>query len=568
MNIPLNQFEQYIDETILKRGLSYFKKGCVNEPVEVTPGVYEAIVTGSENYTVKLKIKNEALVEHLCTCPYDMGPVCKHIAAVLFYLQQNELGLGSKARQLPEKREKASAKKGKKKTAEEQVKDVLETISHEELKQFILEKAAQEPSFRNIFLTSFIHRSTGESKEFYARQVKSILRTAAGREGFIYRSQTGSVGRSVNELLISAQKQSENKNYRSAVYICTALMEEMTVALQFSDDSNGDLSSIIYAAFDLLSGIAKEDLSEEVRILLLEYCIKAFEKGTYSDWDWHIGVLQLASRVVKTEEAQRIITLIESGRLSEYETDRALSIKLDLIKKTRGEKEAEEFIRRNLSIPAIRSEAIANALTNKEYEKAIKLSLDGIKQDEKDKPGVAKEWVGWLLKIAQAQNDTEKIIDYARALFIDNFKNEQDYYQVLKDHVNPEKWTAFVEGMIKEIALKHRPSDFNLIADIYIREQWWSRLLELIKMNPYIQYIEHYEKYLAGSYAPEVAELYRTSVIEYVRFSTGRNHYKTACRYLRRMLKLGAREKVNEIIEFFRKEYPQRTALLEELNTV
>ncbi|MGB4853706.1 MAG: hypothetical protein WBQ38_15425, partial [Ignavibacteria bacterium] len=56
MRIPLNLFEQYIEETILKRGLSYFKKGYVNEPEEITQGVYEAIVNGSDDYKVKLTI--------------------------------------------------------------------------------------------------------------------------------------------------------------------------------------------------------------------------------------------------------------------------------------------------------------------------------------------------------------------------------------------------------------------------------------------------------------------------------------------------------------------------------
>ena len=40
MEIPLDQFEGYIDETILKRGLSYFKNGKVNEPEEIRKGVY------------------------------------------------------------------------------------------------------------------------------------------------------------------------------------------------------------------------------------------------------------------------------------------------------------------------------------------------------------------------------------------------------------------------------------------------------------------------------------------------------------------------------------------------
>ena len=57
MQIPLNQFEQYIDETILKRGLRYFKNGQVHEPEEISPGVYEAIVEGTEDIPCNLLLK-------------------------------------------------------------------------------------------------------------------------------------------------------------------------------------------------------------------------------------------------------------------------------------------------------------------------------------------------------------------------------------------------------------------------------------------------------------------------------------------------------------------------------
>ncbi|MGQ9847778.1 MAG: SWIM zinc finger family protein [Bacteroidales bacterium] len=59
MQIPLNQFEQYIDETILKRGLQYFKKGRVHVVEEIGHGKYEAIVEGTEDYTVQLTLKTE-----------------------------------------------------------------------------------------------------------------------------------------------------------------------------------------------------------------------------------------------------------------------------------------------------------------------------------------------------------------------------------------------------------------------------------------------------------------------------------------------------------------------------
>lgn len=73
MNIPLNHFEQIIDEAILKRGLDYFKKGLVEEPEEISAGCYEAIVQGSEPYRVSVTIRNETVTEYSCSCPYDLA---------------------------------------------------------------------------------------------------------------------------------------------------------------------------------------------------------------------------------------------------------------------------------------------------------------------------------------------------------------------------------------------------------------------------------------------------------------------------------------------------------------
>ena len=44
MQIPLDQFEQVIDEKILQRGLTYFKKGLVRELEETSPNTDEAVV--------------------------------------------------------------------------------------------------------------------------------------------------------------------------------------------------------------------------------------------------------------------------------------------------------------------------------------------------------------------------------------------------------------------------------------------------------------------------------------------------------------------------------------------
>lgn len=91
MHIPLSDFEQYIDDVILSRGFNYFQSARITEFNEISPGDIDAIVRGSEDYFVNLKIQNGIVVEHHCDCPYDQGDVCKHIAAVIFHIQQDEL---------------------------------------------------------------------------------------------------------------------------------------------------------------------------------------------------------------------------------------------------------------------------------------------------------------------------------------------------------------------------------------------------------------------------------------------------------------------------------------------
>jgi uncharacterized Zn finger protein len=566
MQIPLTQFEQYIDETILKRGLRYFKNGQVHEPEEISPGVYEAIVEGTEDYTVQLTLKNGMITEYVCDCPYDFGPVCKHVAAVIFYLQQDELELGNKT-----KRAKTSqtSKPAKRKTVAEQVDELLEKVTHAELKQFVREQVSQNAQFRNLFLSSFAQHNSNESKELYVKQVKSILKTASDRDGFIDWSAAKLVGIAVDNLLESARKQIDNCNYKSAVFICTAVMEQMTEALQYADDSNGEIGGRIDAAYEMLYNIAQEQSSEEIRKLIIEYCFTSFDKQIYSGWDWHIGILRLAALLLKTEEeTERIFKQIDKAQRSDYEMEKAQNIKYEILLKTKGENAAEKYLEQNITNSKLRRVAIQKALEKRDFEKAASLAENGVSYDLKDRPGLAKEWYDWLLKIAQAQNDSEKIIEYARLLFIDNFRNEQDYYMIMKQQVKPEEWNAFVEAVIQDITTKKRWLDIGLIASIFIKEEWWNRLLELVKKSPDLNTIDRYEKHLSKNYSKEIIELYANGILNYMKNSMGRDHYQNACRYIRKIIKMGGRDKANGIISYLRAEYPKRKALMEELDRV
>ncbi len=564
MKIPLNEFEHFISETILKRGLSYFKNGAVDEFLEISNGEFEAMVWGTELYTVYLKVVDDTIVEHRCDCPYDWGPVCKHVAAVIFYLKQDELGLNQE-KLLPDGKPK---KKKRRKSVTQQVKEILDKVSHEDLKKFIQEQCKRDKQFRNLFLSGFAHLNEEQTKAFYQQQIRSLVNSLAGRHGFIDWHHMKLLKKGLEPVIDASIKQFKNKNYKNAIAVCTALIEEMEEVINACDDSDGYMGFILEHAFTILRDIAGRKIPEEIRKKLFDYCITSFKKDMFKGWDWHISLLELAFELAAHEdEADTIISCLDTMD-GKYERDIARAFQLEVISKFKDAEEVRKFMNDHIENPSIRKAAIKKAMADENFEEAIRLCKDGIEYNKKESPGLIKTWYDWLLKIAQAQNDREKIIEYARFLFIDNFSAEQDYYQILKQEVEQNAWNDFLEGMIKDISAKGNWRDKDLLRQIYIREKWWDRLLLFLKEHPSLLNIEIDEKYLAKRYPQELVELYAANLVNYLNRNTGRKHYQTVCRYLRRMKKLGGSEKVNELIEYFKETYPKRRALMEELRGV
>jgi len=377
------------------------------------------------------------------------------------------------------------------------------------------------------------------------------------------------LGRAVDELLDSAKKQIKRGSYQNALWICFAVMEEMLEALNGADDSNGDISGCIDEAFYVVGEIATTCDSAAIRRQIFDFCLDEFDKGVFEGWDWHNSLLFMATELVVTDDDfARVMALADKKQQSDYRNEELQLIKYDLLLKWKGDTVANQFLEQNMDNPRFRRMAIKKALEQKNYAKAVKLAEDGVRTDLKDKPGLAKEWYDWLLKIAQEQKDIPKIIEYARYLLVDNFRNEQDYYQILKDHVKPEDWEAVINAIVHEIKAKRRWYDIGLVGSIYIKEEKWDKLWEMVKENPDLSTIERYESYLSKHYSDELVDLYTNQILDYLNRNMGRDHYQTACRYIRRMIKLGGKAQADKLIAQLRTLYAKRPALMQELDRV
>ena len=87
--MEVKDIDKYFSFEILRRGYNYYKKGKVKEIIKLKDG-FLGKVKGTDEYQVLIKI-NDDNYEMNCTCPYAKDDNCKHMAAVLYCLKNNDL---------------------------------------------------------------------------------------------------------------------------------------------------------------------------------------------------------------------------------------------------------------------------------------------------------------------------------------------------------------------------------------------------------------------------------------------------------------------------------------------
>jgi len=86
MSIHIDRFEEEIHLLLAERGKEYFDAHQVLMLQETTEG-WTAVIEGTETYQVILQ-GHDVITQWDCSCPFEHGPVCKHIAAVLYAVRE------------------------------------------------------------------------------------------------------------------------------------------------------------------------------------------------------------------------------------------------------------------------------------------------------------------------------------------------------------------------------------------------------------------------------------------------------------------------------------------------
>jgi hypothetical protein len=564
MSITLKNFKKTIDPTVLGRGREYFKEHQITDLEEVGDGAWSAQVQGTEVYSVEIRQDEAGTLDWNCDCPYDFGPLCKHVAAVLYAIEENfSEYFGKKPR-------KASPKR---KTQAEQLEEILQSLSREDLIDLVKKQAAIDRQLAASILARY--GGTGDNKKAYLKLVKAAL-NAEKDHGYIDYQGSNRAARKILPLIEEANLYLEKTDHQSALPIFQAVIEAVVPAISQADDSNGQLGDCISWSFEGLTSIA-ESMRGKVREEFFKYCLMESPKELYSGWDWGWEFANLAAKLLSTSEERSLLFQVldtmaiaqhssydSDGWFSHYQRQRAEMIKLSVIERLDSPKEAEAYLKAHLDLEDFRQHLILLYIEQGKFSEAKALVREFLGSERSKKyRGLESRFYDLLLQIALKENDKNEIMRLAESLFLNS--SDFKYYEILKKTVASNTWLDYHQKLLNKMKQGYRSLN-NPIPEMYVREEMWQDLLAYFQDNLDRYSLEQYRLSLEKHFPKETSVLYEKLAYQLVQNKTTRKGYQETCAYLRRMQKLGETARVKILITELRAKYSKRSALLDELD--
>jgi uncharacterized Zn finger protein len=295
--LTLRAIQELADARTFTRGMAYFHDGAVGL-LDADEYEARASVQGTQRYRVRLGATPDGELDCECDCPVgDEGIFCKHAVAVALSWLENT------GEEVFEPNETTSAKPRKKrKTRGDQIREYLDTLSEESLREWLMEAADRDPGIHDKLL--FAAKASAGSD---VSSLKSVVRQATKVSGFVDWRGVGDYANRLGDLVQILDERIGDGNPKLIELIEDAIAQAED-ALGQIDDSNGVVMPVIMQ----LRGVHERACNHlgPDPVTLAE---RLFRFQTTGDWDTFHSVLPDYERVLGEPGLARYRQLVEAA---------------------------------------------------------------------------------------------------------------------------------------------------------------------------------------------------------------------------------------------------------------
>ncbi|MBO5485126.1 MAG: SWIM zinc finger family protein [Lachnospiraceae bacterium] len=533
----LNNFEEDFDIKILKRGKNYYHDGAVLSVEMVSKNEYIAEVEGCEIYEVSVEMDdNGDIYDISCNCPYDIGEYCKHKAAVLYALRDQNVKTIKSAANQPA------------------LQQLLAKCNDTQLVEIILEQAKKDRSFASYLRMKLSENSDSNSiisdfkriSDMYFNGHSDINNVLNAGELLI--DKTEKLRSSVDKVQVYAEviamleyeiENSCNCGYDEeswelfeTISDCSSFMESAVNDIVYSKNEN-DIASVWECILKHWHGSFRIDGEERFFPALLQLC-------------------KIPEYRIKLDEVLAFRQMSVDGyRKKEIDNQR-----FSIIKKYGTKAEIANYINSHIDNPDFRSLAIERAMKSKDYIRAEQLALEGIPLDKSEFSSVSC-WHYSLHDIYKFSGDTKKLTDICYILIKDG---KTDYYEEWKSLISVENRSDEINRLLNE------PKNFSY-EYIVSYENMSDRIYQLCCKTPSkISY--YYEKLKSTEFMEQSKKLYEKLIRDNGEQASNRSEYAVLCKQLKKFSMECDLKLALKIAADFRELYRRKPAFMDELTKV
>lgn len=551
-------FEKLFDEKILKRGYNYYLEDAVHD-VTRNGNHYEGLVYGTEIYEVQIEIDDNGNVEDMdCDCPYAEENNCKHMVALLYYLENDGEIESKKAIRNTDNYDK-----------------ILDKISENEIKEFVLEKIYENFDFQNEFRSHFVQYFEKTPKKVYEKRIAQSIYQAIGRKGFIEYNETYKFSNAMYDYIQEANNLIKHNEYQAPFWIASLILEELPDLP--IDDSDGTTSYVESECVEVIEKILEKCKNDSVIKEIFNWIIESIKNDTLGDYSDGIEKV-LDEHFIEDKFVNERLKIIDEkiqeleqqeDHYSEYKLEELIKTKIALLYQLGMDKEAIKTIKENIYYVPIRRMLIDIERKNENIDKVEKLLKEGMKIAlKRGHYGTVTYYIEELLSIYKEHNQKEKYKNLVEETLFKYSRGSFKYYKKLKDLYTEEQWKNMRDNIIKILQSDGEGYHRDDLRQIYIEEQYYEKLYHSVMTTPLFEIVVKYEKYLKKDFEKQLLEEYQKIVNEKATF-TGKRNYEDVRKILQHMKTLKNGEKlVEKMVEEYKIKYANRRLMLEELNKI
>jgi hypothetical protein len=474
MLFDLKEFEQFFAEKALKKGLNLFEKGKVEQVQKMPNGSHHFLINSDIHLSIKKKA--DAVISYTCDC--EQKKYCEHLSAVLFYFQQEVLGIAVK--QSAQKNKKALVKASA--NAETiSFKHFLQTLEFTQLLDFIEQYADENPFFKELVKAHFSHKSESNAFDFYTIEIKLILQNVVTLQK-LSQKNIAEICLKIHNLL--ARAAGLKSDFNEAFFLRLALINELPQMFEKRvTGSDAELANLHKDNLQLLNAYYKDGLNQEEKNCWIRVTELAIKTNAKLQYETYVFLIPRAACIInRRDDFIKLKSLLAKRSQKNYYTNYFNKL---LIAQLQLEiKEAELF-----------QTTFAEKKYSEEPELAIALAdlsfcegkvANGFKQLEKfyEQSKQTPSYFGYLdyiISKASEFNYTQIELKYLKESFINGLNIYPNYLNRFFELLRKEELTNEIDEVITKLRQKDKHYHFDKITSLLMKLNRWEDVIAEVK---------------------------------------------------------------------------------------